>query len=454
MQHVDALSRNPVLPPEEHEELEILNITTHDWLYSVQMTDPRLKHIKTILNSADEDIKDIKNNYVIKDDKLYRRVGSKLKWVVPHGARWRICQLNHDEAGHFSFEKTIEKINADYWFPKMKRFVKKYVEACINCAYNKEVVGKKSGYLNPIPKCSTIFHTVHMDHLGPFIRSKRGNTYILGVIDGFSKFIFIRAVRNTKSRTTIKVLEEVFATFGYPKIIISDQGTTFTSNEFKNFVRTLGIKHIRNAVATPRANGQIERYNRTILNSLSSMNYGLDEKDWDININKLQWSLNNTINKGTNKTPAEIVFGQRTSGESENILKGVLDTIEYVPEKEREEMRDRVQGIISEKQIKMKESYDKKRAPTKIFKEGDLVMISNHCSEKGKSKKLLPKFRGPFKISSVLDKDRYEVSSIEGHSKRRYKNIYSADQLKRWINFHLSPQGSDQNNSSDDENEA
>ncbi|CAH2108926.1 unnamed protein product [Euphydryas editha] len=451
MQHVDALSRNPVLPPDEQEELEILSITTHDWLHSVQMTDPRLKHIKQILHTADEDIKDIKNNYVIEGDKLYRRVGTKLKWVVPHGARWRVCQLNHDETGHFSFEKTIEKINADYWFPKMKRFVKKYVDACINCAYNKEVAGKKTGYLNPIPKCSTIFHTIHMDHLGPFIKSKRGNTYILGIIDGFSKFIFVRAVRNTKSRTTIKVLEEIFATVGYPKVIISDQGTTFTSNEFKNFVKSLGIKHTCNAVATPRANGQIERYNRTILNSLSSMNYGLDEKDWDVNINKLQWSLNNTINKGTNKSPAEIVFGQRTSGESENILKGALsNTLEYVPEEEREEMRQRVHDTITEKQRKMKEYYDKGRAPTKIFKEGDLVMIPNYNPEKGKSKKLAPKFRGPFKISSVLDKDRYEVSSIEGHSKRKYKNIYSADQLKRWISFHVSPPESDQSSSSDE----
>lgn len=47
------------------------------------------------------------------------------------------------------------------------------------------------------------------------------------------------------------------------------------------------------------------------------MNYGLDEKDWDTNVTKLQWSLNNTVNKSTGKSPSEKVFGQRTTGQTE-----------------------------------------------------------------------------------------------------------------------------------------
>ncbi|CAG9134612.1 unnamed protein product [Plutella xylostella] len=453
MQHVDALSRNPVTPPSREEELEVLNITATDWLHTVQMTDPRIKHIKAILETPEVDLKDISDNYSLRDGKVYRRVGSKLKWVVPNSARWRICQLNHDEAGHFSTEKTLEKIRNDYWFPKMNRFVKKYVEACINCAYNKEMSGKKTGYLHPIPKVNAIFHTIHMDHLGPFIKSKKGNTYILGVIDGFSKFIFVRPVRNTRSKTTIKVLEDIFATFGSPKIIISDQGTSFSSSEFKTFISSIGIKHVFNAVATPRANGQIERYNRTILNSLAAMNHGQDEKDWDSNVAKLQWSLNNTVNKSTGKTPAEIVFGQTTNSQSEGILKGALQTEEQISDSDRLEMRKSVQNRIEERQTKMKENFDKTRGPTRIFKEGDLVMIPNNNPDKGKSKKLAPKFRGPFRVSGVLDKDRYEVCSISGHSKRRYKNIYAADHLKPWITMSHPPlesEGSDEDDSESD----
>lgn len=240
-------------------------------------------------------------------------------------------------------------------------------------------------------------------------------------------------MKNTKSKTTIKALEEVFSIFGRAKVIISDQGTYFTSKEFKDFTGAMGTKHVCNAVATPRANGQIERYNRTILNSLAAMNHGRDEKDWDINLARLQWSLNNTINKGIGKSPSEVVFGQRTIGDSEGILKGALEPAEQMTDAEREEMRRTVQENIEDNQDRMKKTFDKHRITTKNFNEGDLVMIPNHNPEKGKSKKLAIRFKGPFKILAVLDKDRYEVSSIDGHSNRKYKNIFPVDQLKPWV---------------------
>ena len=55
-----------------------------------------------------------------------------------------------------------------------------------------------------------------MDHLGPFIKSKRGNCYILGIINAFSKFILVKGAKNSKSNTTIKILEDFV--FGHPKV--------------------------------------------------------------------------------------------------------------------------------------------------------------------------------------------------------------------------------------------
>lgn len=457
MRHVDALSRNPVPNTNQENDVndadvyEIMNITTTtEWLQTVQLTDPKLKLVKAILDSDSKDIKDIIDNYVLKDDKIYRNVEGQLKWVVPNSARWRICQLNHDEAGHFSVDKTLAKMKQDYWFPKMNRFVRKYVSACLNCQYNKASTSKSTGYLHPIPKGNVPFHTLHMDHLGPFIRSKSGNSYILGVIDGFSKFIFVKAIKNLKSKTTIKILTEIFSVIGSPKVIISDRGTSFTSTTFKNYVKSIGARHILNAVATPRANGQIERYNRTILESLASCNHGLDERDWDTHINKVQWSLNNTRNKSTGTTPSEVVFGRNTINPSEgpilnsiqnmdvdnSIDKNLLGDDTCTLDMNRDRIRNSAETNITKNQRTMKEQYNHKKAPTKFFTIGDLVMIPNyHIPANGKSKKLCPKFRGPFKVSGVLNNDRYEISSIDGYSKRKYKSIYPADALKKWITF-------------------
>lgn len=52
-------------------------------------------------------------------------------------------------------------------------------------------------------------------------------------------------------------------TFGNPFQIITDRGTAFTSLEFKQYCEEEGIKHSTITTGLPRANGQIERINRT-----------------------------------------------------------------------------------------------------------------------------------------------------------------------------------------------
>lgn len=153
--------------------------------------------------------------------------------------------------GHFGFDKTLARLQASYWFPKMRRFVKKYVSACLQCAHHKLLGGARPGELHPIPKAIIPFHTIHADHLGPFIRTNRGNTFILVIIDAFTTFVDITAVRNTKSATNIRVFREHFSYFGVPTRLITDQGTSFTSRQFKTFIQSCGIKHVLNAVATP-----------------------------------------------------------------------------------------------------------------------------------------------------------------------------------------------------------
>lgn len=116
----------------------------------------------------------------------------------------------------------------------------------------KDIAVYKSGHLFPIEKICIPFHTMHIDHLGPFVRSKNGNTHILTIVDGFTKYVFVRAVKNMKTKT--KVLQNIFFDFGLPARIVSDRGTSFTSSAFKAFCDEHGIKHILNAVACPRAN--------------------------------------------------------------------------------------------------------------------------------------------------------------------------------------------------------
>lgn len=447
MNHVDALSRNPVDQPnaENTPTLNMLKISKTTTLNDVQLTDPQLVHLKCILNNSCTEAKEVKNDYALKDGKIYRKVGDSLKWVVPSDARWKVCHMCHDECGHMAFEKTFDKIKQTYWFSGMTSFVRKYVRACIPCAYAKQPAGKKEGFLFPIPKTPVPFHSVHIDHLGPFVKSKLGNTYILGIIDGYTKFIVLRPVRNTKSKTSIGVLRDVFSIFGAPKLLISDRGTSFTSNEFAEFAQQLEIKHIKNAVAMPRANGQIERYNRTILASLAALTHSHNDKEWDVHLNTVQWSLNNTLNKGIGKTPSEVVFGKRTINITEPHLHDLTHEDTDLEGSCVDEIREKVRQTIEKNQHDMAKRFNKNRCPAKTYALGDLVLVQKQLNNPGDSNKLLPRYSGPYRVTKLLGYDRYEVSSIDGHTNRKYKNVYAADKIKPWISF------SDTNRCSDDQ---
>lgn len=117
MSHVDALSRGPVSVASEHaHNIDILSINVEDWLSTAQLAAEEIQRIKTIL----EDPQTAKivanyNDYKIKNGRVYRIVDENtLRWVVPRGVRWHILKTNHDDVGHFGFEKTLRRIKSSY----------------------------------------------------------------------------------------------------------------------------------------------------------------------------------------------------------------------------------------------------------------------------------------------------------------------------------------------------
>lgn len=186
-----------------------------------------------------------------------------------------------------------------------------------------------------------------------------------------------------------------------------------------------------NAVATPRANGQCERYNRTILNALSCSAAGVAEDLWDTFVKKIQSSLNMTFNTAISTTPLEALAGYKGIGVSEaSILNAVQKELDRTSLRE---LRENISRKMTSDQRKQKVRFDKSRKAPRLYKNGEVVMVMRTdapCT--GTSKKLLAKFKGPFKVTRVLPNDRYEVQDMrEGFRKR--KTVVSVEKMKPWI---------------------
>lgn len=449
MAHVDALSRNPIstsnltsdLSSSEHEVRQI----TVDWVATVQQNDPEIRRTIEMVNDKNLDsVLDAKTNFVVKRGLLYRKTDDGDRWVVPKGVRWHILKANHDEIGHFSFDKTFQKVKSDYWWPKMRRTIKKYVSSCLECAHAKGEGGKKAGELHPIPKIDCPFHTIHFDHLGPFVRSRKKNSYLFVIIEAFTKFIVLVPVKNTKASTSINALRHYIHLFGVPKRIISDRGSGFTSKQFQSYLSSLGVKHILNAVATPRANGQVERYNRTILGALTAANHGKPENIWDEKVSEVQWGLNNTINQGTGKTPAQGLFGMQLIGEGDASLRASIDLDEDRSVVDLQTIRKEVSEHIEKNQANQKKRYDRHRKRV-TFNVGDLVRIEREIPATGQSRKLIPRYQGPYRVTQVINNDRYEIrdTPISRKNNRPFKSIVSVDKMFPWLVFNRDSGDSD-----------
>ena len=127
------------------------------------------------------------------------------------------------------------------------------------------------------------------------------------MVDSYSKWLDVEIVSHCDTKSTTLFLSKWFSQYGIPVQLISDNGTQFTSQEFKNFIKTLGIKHIRTAAYHQSSNGQAKRYVQTVKNGLES-NY-CNNKTFKGRLFDYLNSDRSVPHTVTNRTPAENGLG-------------------------------------------------------------------------------------------------------------------------------------------------
>ncbi len=125
------------------------------------------------------------------------------------------------------------------------------------------------------------------------------------MIDAHSKWIEAEIVRSTTSKETIRCLRET-ARFGLPELIVSDNGTSFTSEEFKLFVEKNGIKHKTTAPYHPATNGLAERAVQVIKNGLKK-----NDGDFELRLQRTLYRYRTQPHATTGTSPAELVLKRK-----------------------------------------------------------------------------------------------------------------------------------------------
>ena len=97
----------------------------------------------------------------------------------------------------------------------------------------------------------------------------------LVIVDSHSKWLEVHVTHLASSAVTIEKLQITFAALGLPEIIVSDNGISFTSQEFQTFLKQNGIQHVKTSSAYhPSSNGLTERYVQTVKQGLKKITLG------------------------------------------------------------------------------------------------------------------------------------------------------------------------------------
>ena len=139
-----------------------------------------------------------------------------------------------------------------------------------------------------------------MDFAGPFM----GQNFLV-LVDAHSKWIEVFPMSSTTSLAVVERLRVLFAQFGIPQAIVTDNGSAFVSQEFKSFLQSNGIKHVTSSPYHPASNGLAERAVKTFKTGLKKMTDGttLDK------LSRFLFAYRNTPQTATGVSPAELLLG-------------------------------------------------------------------------------------------------------------------------------------------------
>ena len=379
-----------------------------------------------------------RNHLMMRDGVLYRvpklRHGSeRLQTVLPVALRNDVLYELHNlkMTGHLGIQRTIQRVQQRFYWPGLALDVARWCAACAHCCGRK---GKPHPSKEPLKQfpAGMPFDRIAIDILDTHKTTRAGNRYVMVVSDYFSKFTDAYPLRNHTARVVAHALVTRWIVYhGVPHEILTDQGPEFESSLFKRLASLLQTRKIRTSPYRPQTDGQVERFNRTLLNMLSAYvsESGLD---WDQYLPYVLLAYRSSVNASVGCTPNLMVYGRECNLPVDVMYDTVPDVIPTCPQYYVEFLRKGLTSAhafarehLKKAAIRQKRNYDKKTSHRQPFKEGDLVRYY-YPPLRQKSKFALP-WTGPWRVVEQKSSVDYRIELVSCPTKRR---VVHYDSLK------------------------
>lgn len=415
LKHVDFMSRDV----EEDTTLQ------DRMCMGIEIEPLTLPTIGDVLEAQSQEKRPSGKGYAIRGNVICYRNGV---WV-PQSLRQRIIAASHllPPYFHCGVKKTKSTILKAFNWLNLHQDVTDYVRGCLACQRMRPGLERLQGLtrMHPLPGP---FETVYMD-------------YWEGTHWGLPKVVVTMIDHNTKWVEAVEVsnhaadkLYEAFlcgwvSRFGVPRIIVTDNGLSFSSDDFEKLVVSLGSTHLRTTPYHPQGNAPVESFHRQLNQKLPLFERHENNLKFSIVLSLILWSYRCTIHSTLEESPAYMLYGvdmcppyyqdwrlSRTAEEESRII--FLNKL-------REEIQERARWKILQQQT----LRNLKRLP-KDIQEGELVLVRLSDVERQKfghqeysALKLIPKWSLPCRVIKVDSKSNSYLVKNLLTGKRRQVHI-------------------------------
>ncbi len=341
-----------------------------------------IKMLKGQAHKLDTEYERVRGELTLTSDGLVMR-GNRV--VVPVAMRRQVVQIAH--GGHMGVVKTKQLVRAYVWFPGIDEAVEKEIKQCHQCQINRDQTTHTPSQMSTMPL--EPWQELSIDFYGPLGSGK----YLLVIIDDHSRYPLAIMVSSTAATTVIPKLNEVFATFGVPRQVRSDNGPPFNSYKFAEFAREQGFSHRKITPLWPQANGICERFMRNlgkVMRSSSGVNLEQD-------LTEFMRNYRATPHSSTGVAPSSLLFRSSSSTfrmpnyQQQKAIDGITKTA--------------LDRDASAKATMKLHNDENRHARLSILQIGDTVLL-----KQTRSHKAMPLFDPkPFKITAL----KHTMATIE-----------------------------------------
>ena len=430
-----SMAKRPPRPPRPLRVVEVEDLLQSGDVAEEQKRDPSLKNLWQYAETQRQFGQGAKvHRFTVENGRLYREISSdgddKKQFVVPSKYRSSVFKLGHEAAmaGHMGRKKTLDRIQAYFFWPSMGAEIDRSCRSCDICQRTSDRGRLRPAPLQPLPTISEPFSRVAVDIVGP-IRppAKDGSRFILTLVDFATRWPEAVALKNIETVTVAEALLQMFSRLGIPQEILSDNGSQFTSEMMTETHRLMSIRPLFTTPYHPQGNGLCEKMNGTLKKMLRRMT-AEQPRDWPRYLAPLLFAYREAPQASLKLSPFELMYGRAVRGPL-TVLRDLWDGSNPSPEVKSSyqyviDLEERLKATcqIAKEELLKAQALDRRyynaKAKARTFQLGDKCLILLPTS----TNKLLAQWSGPYNVVEVCSPLTYKVDA-DGVIKKLHINM-------------------------------